>query len=559
MYMKKGKISKRKKIVLLIVGIIGLVIVVSSITLLLLKKMQDKKINNFSGFTFKEVENLNYGKYALDTFVSDNIKCNKSVCSLYNKKIDYEFSKIDTLGKQEFTITITYNGKKYTKTYNLNIVDTEKPVIKLSSNEVKIALDSEFDVKSYLINVSDNYDKDLKDKIVIEGEVDTHKLGEYKVIYKVSDSSSNTDEKELIFKVVEKGEEEKQTNSSESGDSKPSAGSNTSSSGNGNNHSGGSTSGNNGGGSSTSGFKAKVNSIGLSPLYTRYTALDNKISGILGSIINNGMSNYDKLMAIYNYVQDKLYYNMPYINMNLMQSLKTSNHYTDFDVNQIVIADAALKDGYGVCDSYAALFMIMTRQVGFDSYVFGGQVRKSGGGTTGHAWVAINVGGTYYMFDPQIEDYGTYDTYFGKTSSELNIYTYDFNSNINKFNYFRETSPSTTSINITGLFNHSDSITSYSGETKNASLTTTLGSNNAININVKMNGGGSYDLIVNVSKDGGPKQNLHSAASKCSDNENVTYTFNEPGNYVIEILTSDFGVGANNSYYIYLFVKNSDN
>lgn len=557
--MKKKEISKKKKLVLLIVGVIGLVIMVSSITLLLLKKMQDKRINDFSGFTFKEVENLNYGNYNLDTFVSDDIKCNENVCKLYNKKIDYEFSKIDNLGMQDFVVNITYNGKKYTKTYNLTIVDTEKPVIKLSSNEVKIALDSEFDAKSYLISVSDNYDKDLKDKVVIEGEVDTHKLGEYKVIYKVSDSSNNTDEKELIFKVVEKVEEEEQTDSSESGDSKPTTDSNTSSSDNRNNHSGGNTSGNNGGGSSTSGFKAKVNSIGLSPLYTRYPSLDNKISGILGSIINNGMSNYDKLMAIYNYVQEKLYYNMPYLDMNLMYNLKTTYHYTDFDVNQIVIADTALKDGYGVCDSYAALFMIMTRQAGFNSYVFGGQVKKSGGGTTGHAWVAINVGGTYYMFDPQIEDYGTTDTYFGKTSSELNIYTYDFNSNINKFNYFRETSPSTTSINITGLFNHSGSITTYNGGKKDASLTTTLGSNNTININVKMAGTGDYDLVVNVSKDGGPKQNLHSAASRCSDNENVTYTFTEPGNYVIEISTNDYGAGANNLYYVYLFVKNPDN
>lgn len=572
--MKIKKFSKKTKIIILIVSIIILIIGAILLTLFILNKEQKKKIDSFTGFTFKEIETLNYGNYNLEDFLDDKIKCNENKCTLYNEKIDYEFSEVTNLGNQDFTLTITYNGKNYTKTYNLNIVDTEKPVIILSTEKTQVLLNSEFNSKEYLKNVEDNYDKNLIDSVIIEGQVDTNTLGEYKVIYKVSDSSNNVDTKELIVNVVEEIKKEENTDSSsnsndkndkndrndknDKNDKSSSDGNNSSSNNNqSNNDSDNNQNNNSSNNSSNNSFKSKVNSIGLNPVYTRYTSFDNQISGILMSITNSSMTNYDKLMSIYNYVQDKLYYAMPLLDMNLIYNLQLNYHYSEFDATEIALAQAALDNGYGVCDSYAALFMIMTRQAGFDSYVFNGQVSKVGGGTTGHAWVVINIGGTYYTFDPQIEDYGTTDTYFGKTSDELNIYSYSFNDNINRFNYFKETNPTTTSINITGLFNHSDSITTYLGDSKEASVVATLGGNNTINMNVKVSGIGSYSFAVNVSKDGGAKQNIHSSNDN-NNNVDVSYTFKEAGSYDIEISTYDYGVQANNLYYLHVTIKNPE-
>ena len=52
--------------------------------------------------------------------------------------------------------------------------------------------------------VSDNYDTDINRKVVVTNSVNTSLEGDYKVIYKVSDSSSNETIVERIVKVIDK-------------------------------------------------------------------------------------------------------------------------------------------------------------------------------------------------------------------------------------------------------------------------------------------------------------------------------------------------------------------
>ncbi|MDD6272525.1 MAG: polysaccharide deacetylase family protein [bacterium] len=64
------------------------------------------------------------------------------------------------------------------------------PEIKLNRNiNSFLILGTEIDLKDF--TVSDNFDKDLKDKVIVEGEVDINKEGIYEVVYKVEDSSHN--------------------------------------------------------------------------------------------------------------------------------------------------------------------------------------------------------------------------------------------------------------------------------------------------------------------------------------------------------------------------------
>ena len=110
---------------------------------------------------------------------------------------------LEHIGTYEYTYTIKY--KKQSKTINriVNIVDRENPVIELNGKkEISMYVGNTY--KEEGAKASDNYDKDLTYKIVINGEVDTKKKGEYKVTYTVTDSSNNQASVDRIIKVIEK-------------------------------------------------------------------------------------------------------------------------------------------------------------------------------------------------------------------------------------------------------------------------------------------------------------------------------------------------------------------
>ena len=166
---------------------------------------------------------------------------------------------------------------------------------------------------------------------------------------------------------------------------------------------------------------------------------------------------------------------MMMLNLNELWEMQDTYSYYDYDGMDVMRAKYSLSTGKGVCDNYAALFMILARRIGFDAYVVGGSVNKVGGGTTGHAWVMIKAGGTYYIFDPQIEDSKktSYD-YFGKTDSELPIYHYNLSSNISKFHYFKENPDLahmyTLYVNITGDYNNEATLTNGARRTSMTKL-----------------------------------------------------------------------------------------
>ena len=197
------------------------------------------------------------------------------------------------------------------------------------------------------------------------------------------------------------------------------------------------------------------------------------------------MSNYEKLQAIYNYVKNKLSYEMMVLDLNELWKMQDKYSYYDYDGMDVMRAKYSLSTGKGVCDNYAALFMILARRIGFDAYVAGGSVNKVGGGTTGHAWVMIKAGGTYYIFDPQIEDSkGTSYDYFGKTDSELPIYHYNLSSNISKFHYFKENPDlgHSFSLDVKVSGDYTDSDTLNSGSSHSSQFGINLGSSIAIEL-----------------------------------------------------------------------------
>lgn len=109
----------------------------------------------------------------------------------YTGMIGYDDSLLDTSKIGEYIVRyyIDYDNHMYEETQTINIVDTTKPTITIEGKNVTLLVGEKYKESGF--NVDDNYDRDLKDKVVIESNVDTSKAGTYKVTYKVSDSSGN--------------------------------------------------------------------------------------------------------------------------------------------------------------------------------------------------------------------------------------------------------------------------------------------------------------------------------------------------------------------------------
>lgn len=113
--------------------------------------------------------------------------------SLKNDNID--ISKIGSC----FIDSVISDGKKEEeKTYTVNVVDTQAPVI--NTRDITIYIGSEFNAEK-LATVSDNSGENIPVTIK-NNNVDTSTAGRYSVTYKATDGSGNSSEKSVIVEVI---------------------------------------------------------------------------------------------------------------------------------------------------------------------------------------------------------------------------------------------------------------------------------------------------------------------------------------------------------------------
>ena len=168
--MKKRRKIKWKNIAKLVIVIIFIVLIIKFV-----------KSCGKNDFEVKlKIKSLEYG----DVFNSDMFEIVKYKGKDIKNEIQYEFNP-NKLGKND--LIITYNDKKYT--YKLDVVDTKKPVIELTGKDIILEINGKYEEYGY--KASDNYDGDITNKVEIKNNVDTKKVGEYVIEYKVSDTSKN--------------------------------------------------------------------------------------------------------------------------------------------------------------------------------------------------------------------------------------------------------------------------------------------------------------------------------------------------------------------------------
>ena len=105
-------------------------------------------------------------------------------------KIDSSSIDINNIGKYDVKYEINVNNDTKYVYRTINVIDNNAPVIKLKGEKtVHLILNGSYYEEGY--EVTDNYDTDLSNKVQIIGNVDTSKIGEYKLEYRVRDSNGN--------------------------------------------------------------------------------------------------------------------------------------------------------------------------------------------------------------------------------------------------------------------------------------------------------------------------------------------------------------------------------
>ena len=138
------------------------------------------------------------------------------------------------------------------------------------------------------------------------------------------------------------------------------------------------------------------------PLYTHYQPLDTLVAQILSDITTAGMSTYQKTKAVYHYLMqgtsyipgntttESLYY-------NIWQDVSYNSPY---DRNLVCQAYGLLADQYGVCNHFAAAFIVFARAIGLKGYLITCGNSTPNHGTGDHSAAVLELGGGLYIFDP---------------------------------------------------------------------------------------------------------------------------------------------------------------
>ncbi len=178
---------KRQKLLIIIIAVLDILIVLGIFGYLVYSKYNKIDIK-FSyvdkGKITKEIE------VNTEEFVPDEMSVTingEDMTKLL--KIDTSNLDLTKLGTYNIRYYLEYKNKTYEEIKQIKVIDTTKPEIILKGKNTTILLNEKYDDPGY--EVKDNYDKDLHDLVEVKSEVDTTKVGTYKITYNVTDSSGN--------------------------------------------------------------------------------------------------------------------------------------------------------------------------------------------------------------------------------------------------------------------------------------------------------------------------------------------------------------------------------
>lgn len=154
-----------------------------------------------------------------------------------------------------------------------------------------------------------------------------------------------------------------------------------------------------------------LNSVELHPQRTGYPELDRMISELLCPFLEG--DTYTKLKGLYDWIVEHIEYSWEGYSQTWAPAYDKFTLTYDLEYEEGLapaIPEEVINRSYhtitrwrGVCYDYAALFAVMARYVGVESYVHTGYLKK-GSWRGHHGWTELSINGTNYIFDPQ-QDY----------------------------------------------------------------------------------------------------------------------------------------------------------
>lgn len=184
----------KKKLIIILIVIIPVILGISIKLFIDYQKRQEELSHMVIELTEK-TKTINY---------QDEIDLNSLIQKSDGGKLDI-IGNVDTskIGEYEIIYRLTNeNGLTKEEKVMVSVEDREKPVITLKNDKITVNLNSQINLLDG-VTAKDNYDGDLTGKIIVEGQVDTKKVGTYEVKYQVKDTSGNIDEKVRTYTVSE--------------------------------------------------------------------------------------------------------------------------------------------------------------------------------------------------------------------------------------------------------------------------------------------------------------------------------------------------------------------
>ena len=127
----------------------------------------------------------------------------------------------------------------------------------------------------------------------------------------------------------------------------------------------------------------------------RYTTgsaeLDKLLTQAVASVVNDKMTQLEKLRAVYDYAKETF----GYLGIGEVDTSKEG-----WEIEQAI---NMLTNKRGNCYSWSSVFTYLARQVGYNAQAFVGTGVSPKGSESVHAWTEITIDGVAYTFDPQIE------------------------------------------------------------------------------------------------------------------------------------------------------------
>lgn len=130
----------------------------------------------------------------------------------YTVTDNYDTDLSSKVIRNESTEKIIYevadsSGNKTIKTRKITYKDTEPPKLQLSKQNEVIYVNSTYKESSY--TATDNCDGNITNKVKVTGSVNSTKIGTYKIIYEVTDSSGNKVTKTRTVQVINRPSNER--------------------------------------------------------------------------------------------------------------------------------------------------------------------------------------------------------------------------------------------------------------------------------------------------------------------------------------------------------------